>query len=121
MNLHHFVWSSKFFKWYISRTRGLSIARRYAELTKRTTSAPDLGRDLALSEPVASYQPSIAEESGDECQSNPVANRQQNTTQHCDDEGYEGDIDFLTAVEAVEDLLLSLHPLVSSLTSTNRD
>lgn len=89
---------------------GLSIAQRYAELTKRTTSAPDLGRDLAPSEPMASYQPSIAEESGDECQGNPVANRQKNTTQHCDDEGDEGDIDFPTAVEAVEDLLLSGRP-----------
>lgn len=65
-DLHHLVWNSKFFKWYITQWQGKPISRRYAELMKRPPSAPDVLRDIPEDEPMDDSGFLITENSDDD-------------------------------------------------------
>lgn len=93
-DLHHFVWNSEFFKWYISRYQSQAISIRYGELTRRDHPVPDLGRDLHEDESMADVRSSATGDADDDDQ---------------DDEAEMGELP--TEFQTIEDLLQSLHPV----------
>lgn len=95
-DLHHFVWSSEFFTWYISDYQCLAISGRYVELKLLKTLVPEREHDILEAAPMADTQRTVNEDAnGDD--------------EDQDTEAEFGELapDFQTS----DDLLKSLHPL----------
>lgn len=93
-DLHHFVWSSEFFKWYISIYQRQAISIRYNELTTHDHPVTDYGRDIPEEELSPDILPPGNEEADDE---------------DLDDEADIGDL--APAFQTLDDIHQSLHPL----------
>lgn len=95
-DLHHFVWSSEFFTWYISVYQCQAISRRYVELTRAKNPVSEGEQDILEAEPVADTQPTVSENADDD-------------DENQDNEAEIGD--FAPNFQTSDDLLKSLHPL----------
>lgn len=95
-DLHHFVWNSDFFTWYITVYQCQAISGRYAELTKPKNSVPEPEQDILEAEPMADIRPTVNEDADADDENQDI-------------EAEIGDIapDF----QSSDDLRRSLHPL----------